>query len=98
MLLCVFLPASILPGIVGQLYRQFALVIAVTAVISAINAVTLKPTQCALWLQAAQAARRARFYRAFNAVYGRVENAATRRWSGASCGAPVLSRRSSRWR
>ncbi len=50
-LLCVFLPASILPGIVGQLYRQFALVIAATAFISAINAVTLKPTQCAQWLR-----------------------------------------------
>jgi hydrophobic/amphiphilic exporter-1 (mainly G- bacteria), HAE1 family len=36
-LLSVFLPASILPGIVGQLYRQFALVIAATAVISAIK-------------------------------------------------------------
>ena len=34
------------------MYRQFALVIAATALISAVNAVTLKPTQCALWLRA----------------------------------------------
>ena len=40
-----------LPGITGQLFRQFALVIASTAVISAINALTLKPAQCALWLR-----------------------------------------------
>ena len=36
----------------GAMYAQFALVIAATAFISAINAMTLKPTQCALWLKA----------------------------------------------
>ena len=40
-----------MPGITGQMYRQFALVIASTALISAINALTLKPTQCALFLR-----------------------------------------------
>ncbi len=44
----VFLPAAFMPGITGQLFRQFALVIASTAIISALNALTLKPTQCAL--------------------------------------------------
>lgn len=76
-LLCVFLPASLLPGIVGQLYRQFALVIAATALLSAINAVTLKPTQCARWLRprtAAPGAREAAFRRRFDTVYGRLES------------------------
>src|SRR5262245_21128742 len=41
----VFLPASFLPGITGQMFRQFALVIAATAMISALNALTLKPAQ-----------------------------------------------------
>ena len=41
-LMAVFIPASLLGGITGQLYRQFALTIAATALISAINAVTLK--------------------------------------------------------
>ena len=50
-LMSVFVPAAFLPGLTGQLYRQFALIIAATAFISAINAVTLKPTQCALWLR-----------------------------------------------
>ena len=36
------IPAAFMPGLTGQLYRQFALVIAATAFISAINAVTLK--------------------------------------------------------
>ena len=50
-LVSVFLPAAFLPGITGQIFRQFALVIAATSVISAINALTLKPVQCALWLK-----------------------------------------------
>ena len=45
-LVAVFLPAAFLPGLTGQMFPQFALVIAATALISAINAATLKPTQC----------------------------------------------------
>ena len=41
-LMAVFLPAAFLPGIIGQMYRQFALVIAVTALLSGINAMTLE--------------------------------------------------------
>ena len=55
-LMSVFLPAAFLPGLTGRMYAQFALVIAATALISAINAATLKPTQCALWLRRAGAA------------------------------------------
>jgi hydrophobic/amphiphilic exporter-1 (mainly G- bacteria), HAE1 family len=70
-LMSVFIPAAFLPGLTGQLYRQFALVIAATAFISAINAVTLKPTQSALWLRPpTPLERRNFFYRGFNAVYG----------------------------
>src|SRR6516225_83158 len=73
-LMAVFLPAAFLPGVTGQMYRQFALVIAATALISAINAATLKPTQCALWLRSVDHGRRKNlFFRAFNSVYERVE-------------------------
>ena len=73
-LMSVFVPPAFMPGITGQMYRQFALVIAATALISAINAVTLKPTQCALWLRQADPTRRKNiFFRGFNAVYVRVE-------------------------
>ncbi len=41
-LMSVFIPAAFLPGLTGQLYRQFALVIAATAFISAINASDLE--------------------------------------------------------
>jgi HAE1 family hydrophobic/amphiphilic exporter-1 len=75
-LLAVFLPAAFLPGLTGQMYAQFALVIAATALISAINAVTLKPTQCALWLRpSVPPERRNVFFRGFNAVYDRIEKA-----------------------
>ena len=73
-LMSVFLPAAFLPGLTGQLYQQFALVIAATALISAVNAVTLKPTQCALWLRPeAPPERRNLFYRIFNRVYDAAE-------------------------
>ncbi|WP_458757092.1 efflux RND transporter permease subunit [Afipia sp. TerB] len=73
-LISVFLPAAFLPGLTGQIYAQFALVIAATALISAVNAATLKPTQCALWLRPpVPPEQRNRFYRGFNAVYARVE-------------------------
>jgi HAE1 family hydrophobic/amphiphilic exporter-1 len=73
-LMSVFLPSAFMPGITGQMYRQFALVIASTALISAANAVTLKPTQCATWLRRPDPnAKKNFFVRGFNAVYGRVE-------------------------
>jgi HAE1 family hydrophobic/amphiphilic exporter-1 len=73
-LISVFLPASFLPGLTGRMYAQFALVIAATALLSAINAATLKPTQCALWLRRpVPPEQRNFFYRGFNRVYGRME-------------------------
>jgi HAE1 family hydrophobic/amphiphilic exporter-1 len=54
-LMAVFLPTAFLGGITGQLYRQFALTIAATALISAVNALTLKPAQCATWLRPPEA-------------------------------------------
>ncbi len=76
-LMAVFLPTAFLPGITGQLYRQFALTIAATAVISAINAVTLKPAQCATYLRKTPEKKNA-FYRGFNFVYGKFEAVYTR--------------------
>ncbi|WP_020565544.1 efflux RND transporter permease subunit [Methylosarcina fibrata] len=74
----VFLPAAFLPGITGQLFRQFALIIAATAIISAINALTLKPAQCALWLRPAGNKESNWFSRGFNKAYGWFENAYVR--------------------
>jgi hydrophobic/amphiphilic exporter-1 (mainly G- bacteria), HAE1 family len=73
-LISVFLPSAFLPGLTGRMYSQFALVIAATALLSAVNAATLKPTQCALWLRRpAPPEQNNFFYRGFNAVYDRLE-------------------------
>ena len=70
-LMSVFIPAAFLPGLTGKMFAQFALVIAATAFISAVNAATLKPTQCAMWLRpAVPPERRNIFFRTFNAGYG----------------------------
>jgi HAE1 family hydrophobic/amphiphilic exporter-1 len=75
-LMAVFLPSAFLGGITGQLYRQFALTIAIIAGISAINALTLKPAQCAAWLRhSTDPQTRNAFFRGFNAIYARVERA-----------------------
>ena len=68
-LMAVFIPSSLQGGITGQLSRQFALTIAATALISAINAVTLKPAQCALWLRPPKEKKNI-LARGFNTVYG----------------------------
>ncbi|QDT57077.1 Efflux pump membrane transporter BepE [Caulifigura coniformis] len=72
-LMAVFVPTIFMAGITGKLYQQFALTIAATAVISAINAVTLKPAQCAVYLRPTPTKKNF-FYRGFNRVYAWVEN------------------------
>lgn len=52
-LVAVFVPVSFLPGITGQLYRQFTITIAVSVVISTIVALTLSPVMCSLILKPA---------------------------------------------
>ncbi len=73
-LMAVFIPAAFVPGLTGRMFAQFALVIAATALISAINAATLKPTQCALWLrEPVPPEKRNFFFRAFNKLYDPME-------------------------
>ncbi len=73
-LMSVFLPAAFVPGLTGNMFAQFALVIAATALISAVNAATLKPTQCAMWLRTpVPPEQRNFFYRGFNRLYDPME-------------------------
>jgi hydrophobic/amphiphilic exporter-1 (mainly G- bacteria), HAE1 family len=77
--MAVVLPAAFPPGLTGGMLAQFAMVIAATAFISAFNAMTLKPTQCALWLRPpVPPEQRNFFYRGFNALYNPLENAYAR--------------------
>ncbi|MBV8737215.1 MAG: efflux RND transporter permease subunit [Alphaproteobacteria bacterium] len=50
-LLSVFVPVAFIPGIVGQLYQQFAVAVSVSVLISMVNALTLSPALCALLLR-----------------------------------------------
>lgn len=50
-LLSVFLPVAFIPGITGQLFQQFAAVVAFSMLISAANALTLSPALCAILLK-----------------------------------------------
>jgi hydrophobe/amphiphile efflux-1 (HAE1) family protein len=70
--MAVFIPIAFLPGITGQLYRQFALTIAVSVAFSTVNALTLSPALCALLLRPVHAARRNRLARAWNASFDRL--------------------------
>lgn len=53
-LMAVFIPVALLPGLTGKLYQQFALTIASAVAISAINALTLSPALCGLLLGGAR--------------------------------------------
>jgi HAE1 family hydrophobic/amphiphilic exporter-1 len=50
-LLAVFVPAALMPGITGRLYNQFALTIAFSVALSSIVSLTLTPAMCALVLR-----------------------------------------------
>jgi hydrophobe/amphiphile efflux-1 (HAE1) family protein len=50
-LLSVFVPVAFIPSISGQLFRQFAVTISIAMLISAINALTLSPALCAIFLR-----------------------------------------------
>lgn len=50
-LAAVFVPVAFFPGTTGQLYKQFALTIAISVAISTFNALTLTPALSALWLK-----------------------------------------------
>jgi HAE1 family hydrophobic/amphiphilic exporter-1 len=71
-LLAVFIPAAFLPGITGQMYRQFALTIAVATVFSSINALTMSPALSALLLRPPKKRKNA-FFRGFDAAFRKAE-------------------------
>jgi multidrug efflux pump len=82
LVLCaVFVPMAFLEGVTGQFYRQFAVTIAISTVISAINSLTLSPALAARLLKPHHAAKDAptrlidrlfgRFFAAFNRFFNR---------------------------
>ena len=68
-LMAVFVPVAFLPGITGQLYRQFALTIAISVGLSAFNSLTLSPALCAVLLKPPTGAK-IWVFRKFNDGFG----------------------------
>ncbi|RFS19752.1 AcrB/AcrD/AcrF family protein [Chitinophaga silvatica] len=74
----VFIPVAFLSGPVGVFYRQFSLTLAISIVISGINAVTLTPALCAIMLKNTHGTEKKgllqRFFKGFNKGYSKTEN------------------------
>jgi multidrug efflux pump len=84
-LVAVFVPTAFISGVSGAFYKQFALTISVSTVISAFNSLTLSPALCALMLDRAHDRRKdgltflidflfGWFFRGFNKVFGALSN------------------------
>src|SRR5262249_12127446 len=71
-LLAVFLPVAFLGGVTGTLYKQFAITIAISMVISGIMALTLSPALAAIIIKAHHGEKN-RFFRAFESGFARVQ-------------------------
>lgn len=71
-LLAVFIPTTLVSGISGQLYKQFALTIAASTVLSGFNSLTLTPALCALMLQPTRPSKNP-LYRGFNHLYDKTQ-------------------------
>ena len=82
-LAAVFIPVGFVPGIVGRLYQQFAITIAVSVLISAFVALSLTPALCSLMLrppksETAKKNMLEKFFRSFNKWFGNVNRSYTR--------------------
>ena len=73
LVLCaVFVPVAFLGGIAGQMYRQFAVTVAVAVVISGVVALTLTPALCAILLK--QVHKESAFFKPFNRGFAKLTN------------------------
>jgi HAE1 family hydrophobic/amphiphilic exporter-1 len=73
----VFVPVAFLGGLTGQMYKQFALTIAISVLLSAFSALSLAPALCAMFLRSPKPARGplGKFFGWFNRVFDRTTTA-----------------------
>jgi len=96
LVLCaVFVPTAFIVGLSGQFYKQFALTIAISTVISAFNSLTLSPALAALLLKAHDA-KKDRFTRAIEFAFGWFFRLFNRFFGRASSGYGILVTRTLR--
>jgi hydrophobic/amphiphilic exporter-1 (mainly G- bacteria), HAE1 family len=77
-LVAVFIPLLLMGGIIGRLFREFAITMTMTIAVSAFVALTLSPTMCALFLRDEKHARHGRFYMLIERAFDRLLAAYTR--------------------
>ncbi|HCU59221.1 MAG TPA: hydrophobe/amphiphile efflux-1 family RND transporter [Alphaproteobacteria bacterium] len=65
-LLSIFIPVGLMAGITGKIYQQFAVAIATSVIFSAVNALTLSPALCAIFLKNANEKKTGKFFEKFN--------------------------------
>jgi len=70
-LIAVFIPLLLMSGIVGRLFREFAVTVTLTIAVSAFVSLTLSPTMCALFLRDERHIRHGRMYEASERVFQR---------------------------
>jgi len=80
-LLAVFVPTALMPGLTGRLYQQFAITISIATVFSSINALTLSPALAGIVLRPSRETR-GRFFTWFNTSFDRI----SARYSGVVSG------------
>jgi hydrophobe/amphiphile efflux-1 (HAE1) family protein len=71
-LIAVFIPVLLMGGIIGRLFREFAVTLTLTIVVSAFVALTLSPTMCALFLRDEKHAKHGRAWRAIESGFERL--------------------------
>ena len=71
-LVAVFIPLLLMGGIIGRLFREFAITMTMTIAVSAFVALTLSPTMCALFLRDEKHARHGRAYMAIERAFDRL--------------------------
>ncbi|NOQ63478.1 MAG: multidrug efflux RND transporter permease subunit [Methyloprofundus sp.] len=72
-LLAVFVPTAFLPGITGEMYRQFSLTIAISTLFSSLNALTLSPALAGILLRPASGKKNV-FFRGFDRFFSAASN------------------------
>ncbi|WDZ96963.1 multidrug efflux RND transporter permease subunit [Herbaspirillum sp. WKF16] len=91
-LVAVFVPLAFMTGLTGQFYKQFAMTIAISTVISAINSLTLSPALSALLLRGHDAPEDQltrmmnRYFGAFFQAFNRIFHRASERYAGGVAG------------
>jgi len=72
-LLAVFAPVGLMPGLTGQMYKQFAVTISISVLISSVNALTLSPALCASLLKPGKS-KPGKFFTGFNKYFDKLTN------------------------